>query len=218
MVRANFIPCAYCKTQNPDDAESCVACGAPLEKLVAPKIIKPAPKKPIHPALKEKRPEEIAQKIGEKVEDAYYVCAVGWRTFAEALAIAVATFITGVASGATGLAYWGLLGTVAVGVAVGLTGKMFYLALISAPLGALIGLGIGAAPLMLGMPKILPVSMTLFAVWGAVLGGRRRTDFKYRNWWEKARPFLGGVGGLLFGFLGTLLGIGIQQMLARLFH
>ncbi len=218
MPKRTYISCPYCKSQNSSNAEHCIACGAPLEKLVAPKIVKPLPKSPIHPALKEKRPEEIAQKIGEKVEDAYYVYAVGWRTFAEALAIAVATFIIGVASGATGLAYWGLFGTVAVGVAVGLTRKMFYLALISAPLGALIGLGIGAVPLILGMPKILPVSMTLFAVLGAVLGGRRRTDFKYRNWWEKARPFLGGVGGLLFGFLGTLLGIGIQQMLARFFH
>ncbi len=218
MPKRIYISCPYCKSQNSSNVEHCIACGAPLEKPVAPKVVKPAPKKPIHPALKEKRPEEIAQKIGEKVEDAYYVYAVGWRTFAEALAIAVATFIIGVASGATGLAYWGLLCTVAVGVAVGLTGKMFYLALISAPLGALIGLGIGAVPLILGMPKILPVSMTLFAVLGAILGGRRRTDFKYRNWWEKARPFLGGVGGLLFGFLGTLLGIGIQQILARLFH
>ena len=215
MTKTNIIPCAYCKAQNPSDREICVACGAPIGKPITPKVVKPTLKKSIHPALEEKGPEEIARKIGEKVEDAYYVYAVGWRTFAEALAIAVAAFIIGVASGATGLGYWGLIGAIATGVAVGLAGKMFYLALISAPLGAFIGLGVGFAPLILGFEQALPISVTIFAAWGAVVGGRRRANFKDRNWWEKARPFLGGLGGALFGFLGVLLGLGIEKMFAN---
>ena len=214
MTKNHFTACTYCKAQNPSDGDFCVTCGAPIEKPVTLKVVKPTPKKSIHPTLEEKHPEEIAQKIGEKVEDAYYVYAVGWRTFAEALAISIAAFIIGVASGATGLGYWGLLGAIAVGVTVGLTGKMFYLALISAPLGAFIGLGIGFVPLLLGFEKALPVSVTIFAAWGAILGGRRRVDFKDRNWWEKARPFLGGLGGAFFGFLGLLLGLGIEKALS----
>ena len=208
--------CTYCKAQNPNDKESCIACGAPLEIPVVSsrKTAKPIPVKPIHPASRTKHPEEIAQKIGEKAEDAYYVYAVGWRTLGESLAIAVSAFIIGVASGATVMEYWGILGGVAVGVAVGLTWKSFYIALISAPLGTFIGLVIGAIPLFFGWPKALPITTTIFAIIGARLGGRPRPDYKFRNWWEKARPYLGGLGGFIFGLLGILLGLGIEKVIS----
>ncbi len=73
-------------------------------------------------------------------------------------------------------------------------------------------MGIGAIPLIFGAAWGMPLSVTIFSVVGAVLGGRRRADFKYRNWWEKARPLLGGVGGILFGILGILLGLGIAKL------
>ncbi len=193
--------------------------GAPLEKPVQQKTPTPAPspQKPIHPALQKESPEKIVQKITEKAEDAYYVYAIGWRTLAEALAIAVSAFIIGAASGITGLSYWGLLGGIAVGVTVGLTWKNFYFAVISAPLGAIFGLALGILLPFFGLPWGIPILITIFSAWGAKLGGSPRPNFKYRNWWEKARPFLGGFGGFIFSLLGLMLGLGIEKMISNLF-
>jgi hypothetical protein len=104
-------------------------------------------------------------------------------------------------------------------MAVGLTRKQFYIVLISAPAGLLLGLGLGAAIWFLGGgPQVMVYTGLVFAIIGAILGGRRSLSFRHRNCWEKSRPFLGALGGFVFGLLGSLLGwgirAGIQSLLA----
>jgi hypothetical protein len=214
MVQSKYIDCEYCSTRNPAGSKSCLACGAPIEYL--PQATKKEDFSKSKIELKpQKHPEEKFIKAGEKVEDAYFTVlntyAIAWRTVAEAIAIAVAAFIIGVAGGAVGIGFLGVLGGIALGIAVGLTQKHFYITLISAPAGALMGLGLGAVFWVLGNPKIFPLIVGLFSIFGAVIGGRRRRSFSHINWWEKLRPFLGGLGGLAFSALGAALGWGISS-------
>ena len=59
-------------------------------------------------------------------------------------------------------------------------------------------------------PQVMVYTGLLFAVIGAVIGGRRSLPFEHRNCWEKTRPLLGAAGGFAFGILGALLGWGIR--------
>ena len=220
MAQSEFIACEYCNTKNPTGTSSCLACGAPIEYR------KPAPQtKTVQKNKKDtkpiKRPEDELKKVGEKVDDAYFTVlntyAIAWRTVAEAIAIAVSAFIIGAAGGAAGAGFLGILGGIALGIAVGLTRKNFYITLVSAPGGSMIGLLVGAISWVIGIPKTYPLIVTLFAFLGAVVGGRRRTAFAHRNWWEKLRPFLGALGGLAFSALGSALGWGILSTI-RLFQ
>ena len=169
--------------------------------------------KPVKDIRPSKKPEEDLRKIGEKVDDAYFIALntydIAWRTVAEAIAISVSAFIIGAAGGAAGVGFLGVLGGIALGIAVGLTQKNFYITLISAPGGAMIGLVMGAIFWVTGSSKIYPVIAALFAILGAMIGGRRQAAFTRRNWWEKLRPFFGALGGLVFGLLGSALGWGI---------
>jgi len=48
-----------------------------------------------------------------------------------------------------------------------------------------------------------------------VLGGRR-IPWSRRNGWQKARPFLGALGGLVFGLFGMGIGLGLSAAVAAL--
>ncbi len=217
MTKTKTIVCEYCYTQNPASSKSCLACGAPIEHLLSAQKPITTAKLPVRPKP-EKRPEDELRKVGEKVDKAYFTVlntyTIAWRTVGEVIAISVAGFIIGVAGGATGMGLWGVVGAVFIGIAVGLTQKNFYIVLVSAPGGALLGLGIGAIIWIMGAPGALPFIVTVCAVLGAFIGGKRRTVFDHHNWWEKLRPFLGALGGFLFGFLGVLLGLGIQGVIS----
>ena len=204
--------CMYCDTPNPQDYGNCLACGAPIE-VPAPEPFQ-KPKTTKTKAKPEQRPEEQLKKIGEKADDAYFTVmntyAIAWRTIGEAVAIAISSFILGFVGGATEMWYAGIIFATLLGVVIGLTRKNFYFVLASAPIGTLIGMGVGVIPWVLGAgPKLMIFSAGIFAILAAVVGGRRNLPFGRRNWWEKARPFLGGLGGFGFGFLGMLLGWGL---------
>jgi hypothetical protein len=212
MVRTDMSTCAYCNTPNSLGANTCPACGAPLE------IHKPTP----HPKADSKSsmnvpasnyPEIDISKVGEKIDEAYFtvlnIYTVAWRTLAEAIAIAVGAFIIGAAGGVARAGFLGILGGIALGIAVGLTQKNFYITLISAPVGAMIGLGVGAIFWVAGISKIFPLIVTLLSIVGAIMGGKQRPVLNRKNWWERLRPFFGALGGLAFGLLGMLLGWGI---------
>jgi hypothetical protein len=213
MSQTIFTICEYCDTQNPKIIKLCQACGAPIEfhpPDLEPTI--PDKKTGIKNRLASSSEEEI-RKATQKLDGAYFTVmntyAIAWRTVGEGIAIAVSAFIIGCVGGTTRMVFWSILGAIAVGIAVGITQKNFYVALISTPGAAILGLFMGAIFWISGNPKGAVFIVTIFAVFGAILGGRRRPAFNSRNWWEKLRPILGAVGGLVFGILGALLGLGI---------
>jgi len=207
------IPCEYCGSNNQRDAITCIACGAPLNNNLQPKlidvepIIQPKSTKPFISAE-----EEISQVV-EKTDEVYLkvmnTYAIAWRTVGEAIAIAVSGFIIGVVGGATDVVFYGILGAITIGITVGLTQKIFLMVLISGPIASILGLLISAFLWIGGWPGASVFVVTIATVFGTLLGGKRRHPLKSRNYWEKARPILGALGGVFFGILGTILGLGI---------
>lgn len=213
MAKTRRIICNYCETSNPWERNTCLACGGPLTRPKVnfePKVTTvKSNEKPKQP------PPEDIQKAAEKVDDVYFTVlnsyAIAWRTVGEVISIALTGFILGFVGGATGFVFPSVLGAMFIGLAVGLTRKQFFIVLISAPTGLLLGLGLGALTWALGSePQVMVYTGLIFAVIGAILGGRRSLPFHQRNCWEKARPLLGTLGGLIFGAMGTLLGWGIN--------
>jgi ribosomal protein L40E len=214
MNKSQNIICEYCSTSNPWEANTCLACGGPIIRPLAdptPQITTvPTQNKPPKPDT------EDLLKVGEKADEVYFTVlntyAIAWRTVSEAISIALTGFILGIVGGVTGVYFPGILGAILVGMAVGLTRKQFYLVLVSAPAGLLLGFGLGAAVWILGGgPQVMVYTGLVFAITGALLGGRRSPPFARRNCWEKSRPLLGAFGGFAFGLLGTLLGWGIAS-------
>jgi hypothetical protein len=214
--------CQYCSTLNPTEEESCLACGAPLINIQPVNIHKHknAEQAIIEEPLKTKEVE--LKKIGEAADDVYFkvynTYAIAWRTVGEAIAIAVSSFIIGLAGGATQMQALGIIGAVLLGATVGFTHKIFYFVLVSAPAGALLGLLIGGIVWVTITPQAMVFIVTGVSILAAILGGRRVRPFKRRNWWEKARPFLGALGGLGFGMLGMLVGWGIRSAIDALLN
>ena len=211
MNHPDRIICEYCATSNPWEATTCLACGAPLTRPrveLTPKITTVSTPPP-------KVSNEDIRKASEKADDVYFTVlntyVIAWRTLGEAISIGLTGFILGFIGGATGVYFPGILGAVLVGVAVGFTRKQFYITLISAPAGLLLGLGLGVIVWALGSnPQVMVYAGLVFAIVGAILGGRRSMPFGKRNCWEKSRPLLGALGGFAFGLLGTFLGWGIS--------
>jgi ribosomal protein L40E len=216
MALSKYTLCEYCGTQNPKEATACLACGAPLE-FHPKKTTPPQAAIPVMTARSNRKPEDEIKDVSEKIDEAFLTVmntySIAWRTIGEAIAIAITGFIIGVVGGATGMEFWSILGATVIGIAVGFTQKNFYVVLFSAPGGALIGLFFGAIFWIGGKSEFVVFVVTITAVIAAIIGGRRRPAYNVRNWWEKLRPFLGGLGGLGFGALGTLLGLGITGML-----
>lgn len=209
MNKSQILICEYCNTSNPRDAKTCLACGGPIKRPLANPTIQAT-------AVTTKTKTQKADtqdllKIGEKADDVYFTVlntyVIAWRTVGEAISIAFTGFILGLVGGITGVYFPGILGAVLVGIAVGFTRKQFYLVLISAPVGLLLGFALGAVVWVLGGdPQVMVYSGLVFAMLGALLGGRRSLPFRHRNCWEKSRPLLGAFGGFASGMLGTLLG------------
>jgi hypothetical protein len=212
MKETRQITCGYCKTQNPWEAKSCLACGGPLTHpevdLETKVTLAPSSEKPKQPQ------NEDIKKVTEKADELYFMAwntyAIAWRTVGEAIAIALTGFILGFVGGATDTLFPGIVGATLVGLAIGITRKQFYIVLVSAPAGLLLGLGLGAMIWFLGSePQVMVYTGMIFAIIGAVIGGKHSLPFRHRNCWEKARPFLGTMGGFVFGALGALIGWGI---------
>ena len=98
----------------------------------------------------------------------------------------------------------------AVGIAVGFTIKISYLALFSSPVGMVIGAVLGAVLYFMGAGmKVFVFTTGFFAVLAAFIGGRK-SPFAQRNLYERLRPLIGAAGGLAFGLLGMLIGVGLR--------
>ena len=212
MSKFQRILCDYCNTVNDAEASTCQACGAPIMRPVVP--VEPkvtVPEEPAQPAFSEADLRKAADKADEVYFTLWNTYAIAWRTLGEAIAIALTGFVLGFLGGVTWQYFPGVLGAGLVGLAVGLTRKQFYFALISAPAGLLLGLGPGALVWALGGDAAVMVYTGLVgAILGAIVGARRNLPFGKRNCWERARPFLGLLGGLAFGLLGTLIGWGLR--------
>ncbi len=219
MAKTKMQICEYCATQNLAGVRHCAACGAPITASATPASTRqhspprPAPKQN---AAQVWPSEANLTQIGEKADEAYFtvmsVYAIAWRTVGEAIAIAVAAFIIGTAGGAAGMGFLGVLGAIGLGIAVGVTRKNIYFTLASAPLGTILGLLIGGVFWVMGSPFLLIFLTTGCGIAAAMIGGQPKTAFKRRNGWEKARPFLGALGGLGFGLIGLVLGLGLSGL------
>jgi hypothetical protein len=213
MTAKNLI-CVYCHTQNLLDKHSCLACGAPLPKLPPPVPVVSKPK----PSASTDIPLETVRKGGEEVDklftNAVYAYSLVWRTVAEALVITVVGLGIGIIAGATGVPLLGVAGGVLVGLAVGWAIKAAYFTLLMAPVGMVLGAVFGLVLWVAGLPRAVVLPMIVLAATGGWLGGRR-VPFRRRNTWEKVRPFLGLLGGLGFGLIGTLIGWGLQSVVSN---
>ncbi len=220
--------CTYCNSANPHGSKTCVNCGAPLvqgkpiseSQSGSRKIPEFKPRPIIKPRSKNtisRKNLETAQKAGKNMEKVVsgtiYIYAVFWRTLAESVVIAITALSLGIFGGSTDMVIWGILSGVIIGVAVGLAIKNYYLVLLSAPLGFILGTTIGGMLWAVGIgPKVLVFTTVSLASIFALLGSRKY-PYAMRNKWEKSRPYLGGLGGLVFALLGTLVGIQIRDVL-----
>jgi hypothetical protein len=210
MIKTNSLICEYCQVLNPGGQKSCLACGAPL----------PGPKPwPIKPKItsysrERKSPLQNERQVAEGVDKAYKtvmtVYGTFWRTLAEVAVIAMVGFAMGFIGALAGQPFLGVICALLVGVSVGLTIKNYYITLASAPIGTLLGAVISCGGYFLGLRGIWILIITaVCAILASVIGGVR-LPYTQRNWWEKLRPFLGALGGLLFGLLGMSIGMGAR--------
>ncbi len=213
--------CEYCRVLSPiAEAETCLACGAPLPPVIASGAKQaPAPKTKIMAHAEGKTPYEDLRKAGERADEAYthllYAYGLFWRVLADAFVIALGSLALGLLAGALGLAPgWGLLAGASLGALVGWVVKGYLLTVIGVPAGILAGALLAALPWLLGMPA----AGVFFIVWaGALAGGwlgGLRPAFGRRRWPEKLRPFLGALGGLALAALGLALGAGLRSAVA----
>ena len=134
------------------------------------------------------------------------------RTIAEALAILTAALVIGYNAGHVAINNWlpflllGVAGGIAVGLAVGSVIKRSVFALFSAPFGALIGV---FAAISLKLNQRGTMWLPLFTIAGAcllaVLGGRSNRAGRFQVY-QRLRPVLGAIGGILFSLLGFAIG------------
>lgn len=214
--------CSYCDTTNPDVNTACLACGAPLENLSNPPRLEVVSAGQIatRPASTPTFATRELKQMGGSSEKLYLgaltTYSTIWRTLGEAISISVTAFILGLTGAATGYPIGAVLGALAVGFAVGITTKRYWLAALSAPLGALFGAVLWMIPWALGVgPGGMVYTIAFFAVLAALVGGR--PGLERRNWWARARPWLGMGGSLLFVILGLLLGYSMRWLLNSLF-
>ena len=222
------ITCEFCAAVNPAGQENCLACGAPLPRI-KPVLPSQKPKDPLEMfKLAQARPAATQKDAGQDFADRFFgggqgtqladqarqVVSILWRTAGEAIAIAVSGFIIGVTGGGTGLWFLGLAGAGCLGLFVGLAVKPLLFAALSAPLGTLLGLGIGFVLRTLGLgPASIVVAASLLGIAAALIGGRIEL-LTSRGCYAFTRPFLGAMGGFIFGLLGVLLGGGIKALVS----
>ncbi|HPS41016.1 MAG TPA: hypothetical protein PK040_00330 [Anaerolineaceae bacterium] len=216
--------CDYCATLNPGGRATCIACGAPL----VPPVILPVRVTEVEtsaPPILDSTPQFTpvdTENIGQQLKEgaALVGASLGGlgigtlvlRTLAEAIAIAVAAIVVGVNSGSVArnnylpLLMLALVGGGLIGLCVGSVTKRFLFSLLSAPVGALLGSVTGV---LLQLNKTAFPWMALLSLAGAValalLGGKSAAATKLACY-QRARPWLGLAGGLLFGLIGFAAG------------
>lgn len=218
------ITCDHCGTHNPAGQAACIACGAPLVPPVTPPLRvtevetpvfstpEPAPEiTPIDTGNLSQQLKEGAALVGSSL-GGLGIGTLLLRTLAEAIAIAVAALFVGVNSGSVArnnylpLLLLALAGGGLIGLCVGSVTKRFLFSLLSAPVGALLGSVTGV---LLQLNKTAFPWMALLSLAGAValalLGGKRSATTKLACF-QRARPWLGLIGGLLFGLIGFAAG------------
>lgn len=208
-----MLKCEYCTCANPADNQTCLACGAPLPKNI-PSIQKSTQTASISKKIVDTTHLENARKTGEDVEKIYrkglLIYALGWRTLAEAAAIAIVSFAIGVTGGATHMPVWGIVCAALLGFAVGVTIKSYYLVLLSSLLGFVLGTVICIITWIIGLPpQIMVFVVTFFSIMASIFLGHP-IPYKQRMFYEKIRPFLGMIGGTIFGFIGMGVGLGLR--------
>lgn len=232
------ITCAYCDTVNDSVNARCIACGAPLEREplrdFTPRVTRvnvPPTEKPVSvpkPAKPAAAAKSVAQPPGEGIRQAaqradelYHLAwrgyALVWRTVAEALAIAVCALTVGMLGGMFKQGFTAVLGGLLLGAVVGSVRKSWIWSLLSAPLGLLAGILLWLPAWALGAgPRGIMFSALVFAIIGALLGGRRER-WQRRGGWEQTRPFLGAAGGGALAVVGLLIGMALRVLFVRIF-
>jgi hypothetical protein len=212
------ITCTYCAAINPWGTGRCLACGAPIELPVTPPMRVTVVDTPESPPVN--TPEVPSTPISQQLKEGLTAVGSGLgalgvftiiaRTVAEAVAIAVSAFIIGSNAGSANATFQGAAlylllaagGGALLGLCVGLVSKRIIFTLLSAPVGTILG-GVLARVLSLNAPRT--PWLALFGIAGgvffALLGGRRSAGMSLPCF-QRARPILGLIGGLLFGLLG----------------
>lgn len=215
--------CEYCASHNPAGGQRCIACGAPLpvSRFIPPKVT--LVESSVAPPSVNLHQEED-QPLGKIVSEGAAIVGSGLgllgigglilRTVAEAVAIAVSAYIIGMHAGTADINMRGpalyfliaLGGGGLLGLSVGLVTKRVLFTLLSAPFGTILGGYL--IPVFLSLKTPVSPWPALFAVAGgvlfALLGGHRSSN-KTLACYQRARPFLGLLGGLFFGLLGYLV-------------
>lgn len=207
------IVCIWCQTVNDTTARHCVACGGPIEESIKNRLTSENKVQPL-PVVRRDTTTQDLKKAGEETEKVYNaaltVYSLVWRTAAEALAIALAALLVGLAGGGTHLSWLGILGGIGLGVAVGLVQKNFWFVLLGAPLGVLAGALVGMLPWAIGFgPGGMVLTAIVLGIAGAIIGNRR---VYHPGVYDRLRPFLGALGGLAFASLGALMGSGLAWL------
>lgn len=176
---------------------------------VSPSSGIPEPSAPVEPVKKQLKEGAAAVAAGLGLVG---VGGLIMRTIAEALAILTAALVIGYNAGHVAINNWppylllGVAGGMAVGIAVGSVIKRSVFALISAPFGALIGV---FAAISLRLNQRGTMWLPLFTIAGAcllaVLGGRSNRSGRFQVY-QRLRPILGAIGGILFSLLGFAIG------------
>lgn len=219
------VQCEYCNILNPEGSKECIACGAPLPsqetipvKVAVPlvEVTQPVPVPSVDTQAVAQQLKEGAAIVGTSL-GALGIGSFILRTAAEATAIAVSAFITGINAGNSGAGLnnhtlflvLAAVGGALIGLAVGSARKRVLFALLSAPVGAILG-SVLAVVLKLnisGSPWVALLSAAGASLL-ALFGGRRKHEGRI-SWFQRVRPVLGLIGGLLFGLLGYAAGFKI---------
>ena len=220
-MAANSLPCVFCGVRNDPARETCFACGAPLALARPAPVVTPLNETPVvpleaFPSTPQTPVEPIKQQLAEGVAAVgagLGLVGVGglvMRTIAEALAILIAALVIGFNAGRVspfpgGWFLYLLLavgGSAFVGIAVGSVVKRAVFVLFSAPFGALLGVG---AAILLKLNTARTPWLPLFAIAGAcalaLLGGRSNRTARFAGY-QRFRPLLGAIGGIIFGLIG----------------
>ncbi len=218
------ITCAYCNTVNPPLRTNCLACGAPLPVPIRPPV-RVTMVEPITPPVPFNTPPSPApdlDAIGQQLKQGAAVLGTGigalgigtivLRSVAEGVAIVISAFLIGLNSGNAIINLNGPtpyilvagIGGALLGLVVGSVNKRLLFTLLSAPFGAVLGT-IVAITLSGLLPRGPWGGLLTFSgsVTFALLGGKRSGG---NGCYQRIRPVLGLVGGLLFGLLGFAAG------------
>jgi hypothetical protein len=225
-LASNQISCAYCATFNTASSSNCIACGAPIVlPRVQPVTVTNVPEPVIMPTpLEASQPGVPSQPLGQQVKQGLAAVGAGLgfagigglvlRTLAEALAIMTSALIIGFSAGSVCPFPDGWFvflpiaagGGALIGLAVGSVTKRAIFVLFSATFGALLGVGVALA-FKLNSPGTpwLPLFAIAGACMLALLGGRSNRTARFTRY-QRLRPLLGAIGGLLFGAIGFSAG------------